>query len=107
MRYELTAVAFIHSVGGEIGVLLAVDRDGEQLFEGEPALLIRHRPGADPGSMHVEGAEIVPEELVGQLRSGAADLAALVESAHARDGTFDGGRLVGSSVIVEISNDSR
>ncbi|MCW2959703.1 MAG: hypothetical protein JWM25_1812 [Thermoleophilia bacterium] len=106
MRYELTAVAFIQSVGGEIGVLLAVDRDGEQLFDGEPALLMRHRPGADHGALHLEGAEVVPVELVEELRAGAADLAGLVEGAHARDGMFDGGRLVGGVVVVEISNDS-
>jgi hypothetical protein len=99
--FELVAVAFLRSTGGEVRVLLAVDRDGEQLFDGEPALLASHRPGRDAGQLQLEGPERVASAVVERVAELARiELARLVEEAFDEVGTFDGERMLGRSVRI-------
>lgn len=98
-RFELVAIAFLRAAGGRMHVLLAASRDGIDLFDGEPVLLVEHRPGSDPEAMHVEGADVVPDALVAVIRTHArAPLARLVDDAFDDAGELDGQRLVGRSI---------
>jgi hypothetical protein len=97
--FELVAVAFVRSTGGRIRVLLAVDRDGEQLFDGEPALLAEHRPGSSPDELQLDGADAIDVDAVARVRAlVAVELAALVEGSFNRRGEFDGQLLLGRTV---------
>ena len=99
--FELVAVAFLRSTGGEVRVLLAVDRDGEQLVDGEPALLASHRPGRSAEHVQLEGPERVAAEIVQQVAQLARiELARLVEEAFDEVGAFDGERMLGRSVRI-------
>jgi hypothetical protein len=104
--FDLVAVAFMRSVGGRVRVLLAIDRDGEQLFEGEPALLVEHRPGTAASELVVDGADRIDPaafELVARLA--AAELAALIEASFDETGEFDGQRLLGRPVQLRARSD--
>ncbi|MCW2956109.1 MAG: hypothetical protein JWO69_978 [Thermoleophilia bacterium] len=102
VRNDLIAVAFHHGTGGQLRVLLAVDRDGDPMYDGEPAIMATHRPGDDPSRMELEGAEAVPSEFVSELGVAVGQLAAVLEAAFERDGSFSGARLVGQVVTVEV-----
>ena len=93
---QLVAVAFLRSTGGRVRVLLAVDRDGMQLFDGEPALLVEHRPGRAADELVLEAADRIRASAVDVvLAAVATDLAQLVEDAHDEFGQLDGERLLG------------
>jgi hypothetical protein len=105
--YQLTCVAFVRSTGGRIRVLLTIDRDGLPLFDGDPALLVEHRPWTEPGSLTVDGPDSldpVAYEVV--HRSVAPELASIVDEAHDRTGAFDASRLLGRSVGFEAPVDA-
>ena len=88
-------------------MLLAVDRDGEQLFDGEPALLLEHRPGRAPRELVLEAADNIRPavtELV--LAAVAHELAQLVEDAHDDFGQLDGERLLGRSTSLDAPADT-
>ena len=94
--FQLVAIAFLRSTGGRVRVLLAIDRDGEQLFEGEPALLLEHRPGRPAGELVLESADRIPDAATDAvLGHCAAELAQLVDQAHDESGQLDGERLLG------------
>ena len=94
--FDLVAVAFLRSTGGRVRVLLAIDRDGEQLFDGEPALLLEHRPGASHSDLGLEGADRIPTSAIDiVLAEAATQLVRLVEEAHDAFGQLDGDRLLG------------
>ncbi|MCW2921474.1 MAG: hypothetical protein JWL76_1348 [Thermoleophilia bacterium] len=96
--FQLVAVAFLRSTGGRVRVLLAIDRDGEQLFDGEPALLLEHRPGAPAGTIELETADRIRASAIDVVHAAvAAELAQLVEDAHDEFGQLDGERLLGRS----------
>lgn len=100
-RFQLVAVAFVRSVGGRVRLLLAIDRDGVPLFDGEPALLVEHRPGAAASDMSVEGAEGIDASALAVVRERAsAALAELIGSAVDASGSFDGNRLLGRDIEV-------
>jgi hypothetical protein len=97
--FELIAVAFVRSTGGRVRVLLAIDREGRQLFDGEPALLAEHRPGRAAHELTLEGADRIDVAAIEHVRLlVAAGLAQLVEDAFDQEGTFDGQRLLGRAV---------
>jgi hypothetical protein len=99
--FELVVVAFLRSTGGVVRVLLAVDRDGEQLFDGEPALLAEHRPGAPAAQLELEGPERVDAAAVATIADLArTELARIVEHAFDDTGQFDGERILGTAVRV-------
>ena len=78
-----------------------MDRDGEQLFDGEPTLLATHRPGRPAAELELEGPDQVDAEAVRGIADLARDgLAALVEGAFDGAGSFDGERILGRSVQV-------
>ena len=105
--FELVAVAFLRASGGAVRVLLAIDRDGEQLFDGEPALLLEHRPGHPAAELTLECAELLDAAAVARLADAARDaLVGLVEAAFDEDGGFDGTRMLGRSVAVSAPRDS-
>lgn len=104
--FQLIAVAFVRSTGGAVRVLLAIDRDGEPLHEGEPAVLIEHRPGADPSTMEAEVAGAVPAVAADAVLENATELAACIEAAFDRSGTFDGQRLLGTGVTFSAPHDT-
>lgn len=98
-RFELVAVAFVEAAGGTVRLLLAIDRDGEQLFEGAPVLLVEHALGSPADSMTLEGAEGIGDDLVRELHAQLhAPIDALLESSVDADGTVAGERLLGASV---------
>jgi len=78
-------------------VLLAVDQDGEQLFEGDPVLLVEQRPGTT-GGLEVDGADAVPAAAIAHVLSVATELEALVEAAFDREGAFQRELLLGKHV---------
>lgn len=81
-------------------VLLAVDEGDVQLFEGEPALLVAHRPFAPAELLRVEGADALVAAALDAVVSAASELAALIDAAHDRGGQFDGERLLGRRVTI-------
>lgn len=94
--FQLVAVAFLRSTGGRVRVLLAIDRDGEQLFDGEPALLLEHRPGRPAGELVLDAADRIPGDATATvLELVATELAQLVDDAHDEFGQLDGERLLG------------
>ena len=99
--FALIPVAFLRSVGGMFSVLLAVDEGDAQLFDGEPALLVVHRPGASAAELQVEGAEALVPDAVEVVASVASELVRLIEGAFDDDGAFDGERLLGARVVVD------
>jgi hypothetical protein len=104
--FELVAVAFLRSTGGMVRVLLAVDRAGEQLFEGEPALLAEHRPGRPAEELRLEGPDRLAAEVVREVEELTRDLLVdLVESAFDASGTFDGERMLGRPVGIVARHD--
>jgi len=96
--YQLVAVAFVHGVGGRMRVLFAVDREGKQLFGGEPAVLVEHRPGAPHATLEIEGADAISAPALSHLRSSSEHLAQLIEGAFDREGTFRREQLLGHHV---------
>lgn len=105
--FHLVAVAFLRSTGGRVRVLLAVDRDGEQLFDGEPALLIEHRPGRAPRELVLEAADSIrPEATELVLAAVANELVQLVEQALDDFGQLDGERLLGRSTSLAAPADT-
>jgi hypothetical protein len=101
--FELTCVAYSRSTGGTMRLLLAIERDGEPLFDGEPALLVEHRPGDDPSSLRAEGPDALDAAATELVRTAAAqDLAALVDSAFDRTGELRADLLLDRSVRVEL-----
>jgi hypothetical protein len=105
--FQLVAVAFLRSTGGRVRVLLAVDRDGDQLFDGEPALLLEHRPGRSASELALEGADRIPAAAIDlALAAAATDLARLVDEAHDELGQFDGERLLGRGATFEAAPDT-
>lgn len=99
--FELVAVAFMRTVGGRVRVLLAIDRDGEQLFEGEPALLVEHRPGQPSSELVVDGADRIRAAAFAWVaEQAAAELVELVDAAFDELGQFDGQRLLGRGIAM-------
>lgn len=104
--FELVAVAFTRNAAGRVRLLLAIDRDGEQLFGGEPALLAEHRPGAPAAEIVIEGADRIPESAFDVVQRATHDqLAALVDSCFDRSGQFDGQRMLGRGVTMRAASD--
>lgn len=104
--FDLVAVAFVHAASGRVRVLLAVDRDGSPLFDGEPALLFEHRHGRPSTEAALEGADRIDAAAVAQIaRRAHEELAALVESAFDETGMFDGQRMLGRSVSVRAAHE--
>ncbi|MCW2926910.1 MAG: hypothetical protein JWM86_878 [Thermoleophilia bacterium] len=104
-RFELVVVAFVRSTGGRVRVLMAVDRDGEQLFDGEPVLLVDHRPGDHHDALVLEGPDGLDPSAVAAVRAaGSAVLVALVEGAFTDDGSFDGTRMLDRPVTLRLPN---
>lgn len=101
--YHLTPVAFVRTTGGRLNVLLAVDEGDLHLFDGEPALLVSHRPGAAHHELQVEGAEALDARAIDAVRGVAHELARLIEGAFDVRGEFDGQRLLGQRVPVVAS----
>jgi hypothetical protein len=105
--FELVAVAFLRSTGGRVRVLLAIDRDGQQLFDGEPALLVEHRPGAPAAELALETADrIRPSAVDVVLAAITDDLARLVDEAHDELGQLDGERLLGRGASLRAPADT-
>lgn len=105
--FELVAVAFLRRTGGRVGVLFAIDRDGEQLFGGEPALLVEHRPGGPVQDLQVETADGIDGSASALVHASAAtELAQLVEEAHDEYGQLDGARLLGRSATFDAAADT-
>lgn len=101
--HQLVPVAFVRTVGGRVRLLLAVDREGVRLFDGEPALLAEHRPGAPPQQLLLDGPERMPLPAVEQVLAVARhQLAQLVELAVDEQGRFDGQRLLGRTIEVAL-----
>lgn len=97
VEFQLVVVAFVRSAGGQVRVLLAIDREGVQLHEGEPVLLASVRPHAtDP--VVVEGPdEMDPERTTAVSRYAGERLRAMVESAFDEQGSLAAERLLGRS----------
>jgi hypothetical protein len=103
--FELVAVAFMRTTGGRVRVLLAIDRDGEQLFNGEPALLVEHRPGAALDTLEVDGPDGMSRSVTDAVAQVAgAALAELIAGSFTRDGSFDGGLLLGRSISIRLAS---
>jgi hypothetical protein len=104
--FQLVAVAFLHTAGGRMRVLLAIDRDGEQLHGGEPALLVEHRPGRSPAELVVDCADAVPDAAVELVTGHAPALARLVEDACDEFGQLVGERLLGTGITIHGARES-
>ncbi|MBC7462418.1 MAG: hypothetical protein H7287_13760 [Thermoleophilia bacterium] len=104
--YFLIPVAFLRSVGGLFSILLAVDEGDAQLFDGEPALLVVHRPGAPAEALQVEGAEALIPAAVEVVASVATELVNLIEAAFTSAGEFDGERLLGARIAIDAPTGS-
>ncbi len=105
--FQLVVVAFLRSTGGRVRVLLAIDRDGEQLFEGEPALLAEHRPGSPPDELALEAAGRIRAGAVDVvLASVAAQIVAMIDGAHDDFGQLVGERLLGRSATFDAPSDT-
>lgn len=107
VHFTLVAMAFVRSAGGAVSVLFGVDQEGVPLFDGEPVLIVQHRPGADPDLLEVDVADALPPQsgdLVAE-RAGRS-LVELVDGAFDRQGSFDGERLLGRGVDLVASADS-
>lgn len=105
-RFELVAVAFVAGAGGRIGVLFVVDRDGVPLFDGEPSVLVQHRPGAAAGAMVVEVPERCPASAQ-ELVAGATEaIARVLDAAYDQFGELVREQLLGSTVEMEGARDA-
>ncbi|MCB0880066.1 MAG: hypothetical protein KDC46_13930 [Thermoleophilia bacterium] len=101
--FQLTCVAFARSTGGRVRLLLAVDRGEEQLFDGEPVLLVDHRPGSRHEQLELTGPDAMEPAIVQQVHAAAAlQLAALVDAAFDETGSFDGQRILGTGPTVAL-----
>lgn len=93
----------MHTVGGRVRLLLAVDREGLALFDGDPVLLAEHRPGADPEELLLEGPDALPARGVRRIWIAAhRQLADLVVLAFDEQGSFDGQRVLGHVIDVSL-----
>jgi hypothetical protein len=100
--FQLTCVAYVRSTGGRVRLLLAIDRDGRPLFDGEPALLVEHRPGAPASRLLVEGPEGMDDAALELVHMSTGDaMARLIDDAHDEQGTLCGERLLGSAVSMQ------
>lgn len=98
-RFDLVTVAFVEAADGSIRLLLAVDREGQQLFDGTPVLLVEHAPGMPAECMKLEGADGIDEDVLGDLHAQLhAPIAELLESCLDAGGKVAGERLLGASV---------
>lgn len=99
VAYTATCVAFVRSVGGQLRVLLCIDRGDEQLFDGDPALLVEHRPGAAASELLLEGPDAVPAASLRALRDLLADrVARLLDDACDDTGEFRRELLLGRTI---------
>ena len=106
VRYTLMAVAFVRSVGGRVRLLVSVDGEAP-LFDGEPVLLVEHRPGAAAADLVVEPSDQVAASVSHLVveRAGIA-LVELVEQAFDGTGQFVGERLLGTTVELSAPADA-
>lgn len=100
---QLVAVAFLRQTGGRIGVLFAVDGPDGPQHDGEPVLLVQHRPGAGADQLEVEGADALAPGVVRAVRAQAAAVVAAVEAGLDAFGQVDGTLLLGSTVDLRIT----
>ncbi|MCW2949994.1 MAG: hypothetical protein JWN41_1007 [Thermoleophilia bacterium] len=98
--YYLIPIAFIRSTGGAFKVLLAIDHENQPLFDGEPAVLITHRPGAQSHELRAEGAAALAPDALLAVTSAASLIAHAIDSAHDREGNFMADQLLGRRITL-------
>ena len=80
-------------------VLYTVDRDDHALHDGDPVVLVEHRPGSPVTDLSIELSEQVPAAAAAFVHTHAADqLLVMIEDAFDSAGMFDGERLLGCNV---------
>lgn len=105
--FHLHPAAFLRQTGGSLHVLFAVrDADGAWFFDGEPALIVQHRPGEDPQEIDVEGADALDGGTVELVARERPALAACIEAAFDTQGSFDGELLLAQRVLVRAPRDA-
>jgi len=87
-------------------VLLAVDRDGTQLFAGEPAVLVEHRPGAASDQLTIEVAERVPVAGHALVSLASVRLVELLDGAYDDEGSLRRERFLGVPVEIRGAHDA-
>lgn len=99
VAFSATCVAFLRSPGGRLRVLLCIDRGDEPLFDGDPALLAEHRPGAPSEQLLLEGPDALAASTVQQARALLAPrLVELLDQAFDDAGEFRRERLIGRAI---------
>ena len=105
--FQLIVVACVRSTGGRIRLLLAIDRGNHQLFDGEPALLVEHRPGSDPSQLIVEGPDGMAQSSLELVRRGAGGaIGELLISGFDETGAWDMTRIIGSEITLVAPRDT-
>lgn len=82
-------------------VLFGLDQGGVPAFDGEPVLLVDHRPGDDPSDMTFEPADVIDEATALQLDLHRVQFAECMSAAFTRDGSFDPERLIAQRIHIE------
>lgn len=96
-------VAFVRQTTGRMHVLFSLDLGTEQQFEGEPVLLVDHRPGDDVADIAFEPADVVDAPVVAALEGYRTDFAACLDRAHRRDGSFEPDLLLEQRVRMQLT----
>ncbi len=97
-------VAFVRQTSGRLHILFALDRDGRAVHEGEPVLLVDHRPGAAHDDIGFDASSEVEAHFVACLDDHRTEFAACFTAAFARDGSFDADRLLTQRVRIELTS---
>ena len=88
-RMTWVPVAFVRQTGGRMHVLFSVESDDRLQHDGEPVLLVDHRPGGAHDDVAFEAASVLTAPVVAALEAHRADFAACFAAAFAADGSFD------------------
>lgn len=91
-------VAFVRQTSGRLHVLFSLDRDATPLHDGDPVLLVDHRPGEDAADLTFEPADVLDDAVVAGLDANRAEFATCLAGAFTRDGSFDADQLLAQRI---------
>lgn len=105
-RHTWIPVAFVRQTGGRLHVLFSLEHDGAPQHEGEPLLLVDHRPGSGAADVEFEAADALAPRFTDVLDLHRTAFADCLAAAFGSDGAFDADRLIAQRVELQVDRRS-
>jgi hypothetical protein len=101
-RHTWIPVAFVRQTSGRLHVLFSLDRDGSPAYEGEPVLLVDHRPEAGIEDIEIEGSDVVAAADLAGASANLEAFATCFTRAFAADGSFVADQLLAERIHLDV-----